>query len=83
MLIVWNESLRAKIKDKEQISFKLLDKEDNQAKIFIHDTTTSEFRMTAGKKRFYVNDSNFEPLGILEFEFETMNFVNREESTKN
>jgi hypothetical protein len=39
--------------------------------------------MTAGKKKLYVNDSFYEPLGYLEFEYETLNFVNREESTKN
>lgn len=75
--MVWNETLRVKIKDKENICFNMLDKDDNEAKIFSYETTASEFRTNNGKKKFYVNDSNYEPLGTLEFEYETMNFVNR------
>jgi hypothetical protein len=43
----------------------MLDKEDNQTKIFSYETTTSEFRTSSGTKKFFVNDSNYEPLGTL------------------
>ena len=36
-----------------------------------------------GSKRFEVADKAFEAIGILEFEYETLNLVSKEDSVKN
>lgn len=65
------------------LNFILYDKNDNDAKIFIYSASTKEFRTLAGSKVYNVIDKNFEPLGILTFDYETQHFVNKDESKKN
>lgn len=82
-LLTWNETLRIKIKDSDTISFNVLDQQDNSGKVFGYEASAHQFRTQSGHKKFSVNDKSYTPLGILEFDYETLNFVNREESNKN
>lgn len=59
------------------------DKVDIANKIFVYDAFPKEFKTLNGTKKFNVMDSSFEPLGLFEFSYETLNFVNKEESLKN
>ena len=59
------------------------DKADKNAKIFSYDAFPKEFKTLKGTKKFNVMDANFQPLGVLEFNYETLNFVNKEDSLKN
>lgn len=70
------------MKDGERISFSLEDKNDSKSKIFCYDAFPKEFKATSGTRRFNVVDKVFDPLGTLELNFETQNFVTKEESAK-
>lgn len=80
--LTWSETMRIKMKDGERISFCLEDNNDKKNKIFCYDAFPKEFRTTSGTKRFNVIDSSYEPLGTLELNYETQNFVSKEESAK-
>ena len=82
-ILTWNETLRIKIKDNDNIDFNAFDKEDNGLKIFGYQASANEFRTQSGHKKFSVNDKTYDPLGTVEFDYETLNLVNREESNRN
>lgn len=72
-----NETLRIKIKDNDKINFIMYDKEDNDSKIFAYSASTKEFRTLSGRKSFNVIDKNYEPLGVVTFDYETQHLVNK------
>lgn len=81
-VLKWNQTLKLKVKDGEMITFNVHDKED-ESKIFGYEASMKEFKTLAGSKKFNVIDKSFEPLGVLQFDYETNHFVDKNESTKN
>lgn len=79
----WEEALRIKVKEGEKITFSVEDKNDQSKKIFGYEAMIKQFRTLNGSKCFNVFDRNYEPLGTLEFDYETQHLVNKEESIKN
>jgi hypothetical protein len=75
--------LRVRLQEGEPISFKLLDAEDNELRIFSFESIYSSFKLQKGHKKFNVNGPKYEPLGTLCFDFETENIVDAAESIKN
>lgn len=59
-----------------------MDKNDAKASYFSYEASTKEFKQLSGKKKFNVLDQAYEPLGTVEFDFETLNFTSKEESQK-
>lgn len=75
-ILHWNEKLRVKIKDNDKIELNVEDRSDN-SQIFGYEALSSEFKTLKGEKRFSVISRSYEPLGILQFEYETDNFVSK------
>ena len=73
----WNENLRIKLKEGEKVNLSILDKDDKNATICSYDAFPKEFKNLAGSKKFNVIDNNYDPLGTLEINFETQNFVSK------
>lgn len=55
----------------------MYDKEDNDSKLFVYSASTKEFRTLSGCKSFNVIGKNYEPLGVVAFDYETQHLVNK------
>ena len=75
--------MRLRIKESGKIVIAMHDKNDDGVPVFEYEAHAREFRRLGGTKRFSVLDSTFRLLGWVEVDFETVSFVNREESVKN
>ena len=81
-ILKWNQSLKVKVKDGESVTFNVHDKNDD-SKVFGYEASVKEFRTLSGSKKFNVIDKSFEPLGVVQFDYETNHLVDKEESAKN
>jgi hypothetical protein len=79
----WTEQLRLRVKENSRITISLLDKNSANSSIFSYECNAKEFRIQNGSKKFNVLDQDYYYLGVIEFDFETVNLVSKEESVKN
>lgn len=75
--------MRLRIKENSKVTVSLLDKNENETYIFKYESSAKEYRMQAGIKKFNVLDKGYLYLGTVQFDFETVNLVSKEESVKN
>lgn len=62
---------------------KFLDKDDQNMEIFSHQLILKEWKVFSGEKKIYVNDKKYDPFGAVTIQFETLNYVTKDESLKN
>lgn len=82
-MLSWNEILRLKIKDGSKFTIRLVDTNDKDNCIFAHECSVKDFKLQSGFKRFNVFAQDFLMLGTVQFDYDTVNLVSKEDSAKN
>lgn len=72
-----------KVKEGSKLLVEMLDKNGTSTPLFSYECSLKEFRCQHGSKKVSVSDRNFNQLGQLHFDYETVNLVSKEESVKN
>ena len=79
----WPDTIRLSFDNDRYLQFQLLDAENKDIVMFASKHSLDEFDQLSGSKEIPVTHSNFEFLGTLSFNYQTMNVVTEKQSTEN